>query len=233
MTDIDAGREVIRGLTNMALDTQTSTAKPTGRPARIRPILTACLLAIALARLLPASPAMAASPPPAANLATPAEATGAAELDARTVDREIASFRAAAVSLQQAMTIAQKRHRDSSIADISFDSSSGRPAYQVKTLQGDHVLEHAIDADTGAVIGGEIVTPLSELDAEDRRNLAALRGLRQQLADAVVLAERVTSGRALSGGLTREAGNLSFAIVVISDEGLKKVLLQPPRSAKR
>jgi hypothetical protein len=63
---------------------------------------------------------------------------------------------------------------------------------------------------------------------EDQSNLIALQSVRQELADAVFVAEDNTSGKALSGGLMNEAGKLNFVIVVLSGTKLKQVMLEPP-----
>ncbi|MFZ8483238.1 hypothetical protein ACO1NB_13710, partial [Staphylococcus aureus] len=77
-------------------------------------------------------------------------------------------------------------------------------------------------------MGGEAALPLAQLDLEDRSNLAVLGTITHRLADAVRVAEQAASGKAISGGLVRERGRLNFAIVVISGNDLKEVLLEPP-----
>jgi hypothetical protein len=69
---------------------------------------------------------------------------------------------------------------------------------------------------------------MSELKLEDRLTLIAMQSVRQELADAVFVAEDNTSGKALSGGLMNEAGKLNFVIVVLSGTKLKQVMLEPP-----
>ena len=49
------------------------------------------------------------------------------------------------------------------------------------------------------------------------------------LFEAVVVAERSTRGKAVSGGLMNEDGTLYFVVVVDTVDGLKQVLLEPPR----
>jgi len=44
----------------------------------------------------------------------------------------------------------------------------------------------------------------------------------------VRVAERAASGRALSGGLQKEEGHLSFVVLVLSGDQLKEVSLEPP-----
>ncbi|MFB9264541.1 PepSY domain-containing protein [Bradyrhizobium erythrophlei] len=147
--------------------------------------------------------------------------------------RELDSFRAAQVTLSRAMAIAESLHAGSTTADVSFDGAAATPVYRVKTVQEDRVWRHTIDAATGAVMESEAASPLMTLDAEDRSNLIVLKTLRHRLSDAVRVAERTTSGKAISGGLTRERGRLNFVIVVLSGADLKQVILEPPGARRR
>jgi len=189
------------------------------------------LLAIALlAAILPVPVyAVAASTDLPAALGN--EADDGASLDQRAVDRELSLFRDSAISLSQAMVIAEALHAGSTTADISFDGAAASPVYRVKTLHNDRVWRHAIDASTGKIVGGGAASPLNEFDAEDRSNLVALKTIRHRLADAVRVAEHAASGKAISGGLIRERGRLNFAIVVMSGGDLKEVILEPPGAA--
>ncbi|WGR67797.1 PepSY domain-containing protein [Bradyrhizobium sp. ISRA432] len=186
------------------------------------------MFAIALAALLVAAPARAIVTTSGTPAALHNETDGDAEADRQEVSREIERFRSSTISLSQAMTIAEARHAGATTADVSFDGASGVPVYRVKTLHNDRIWRHTINAATGEVIGGEAALPLTQLDAEDRNNLAALGAIRHRLADAVRVAERAASGKAISGGLVRERGRLNFAIVVISGDDLKEVILEPP-----
>jgi uncharacterized membrane protein YkoI len=161
------------------------------------------------------------------------EAGDGAASDQQAVNRELALFRGSAVSLSQAMAIAEALHAGATTADVSFDGASDSPVYRVKTLHNDRIWQHAIDATTGKIVGGEAALPLKELDAEDRSNLVALKTIRHRLADAVRVAEHAASGKAVSGGLIRERGRLNFAIVVMSGSDLKEVILEPPGGAGR
>lgn len=188
---------------------------------------TSGLLAIALSALLLAAPARAL-----VTTGTPTalhgDSDGDTEADRQAVSREIERFRGSSISISQAMAIAEGRHAGATTADVSFDGASRVPVYRVKTLLNDRIWRHTIDASTGELVGGEAALPLAELDLDDRSNLAALGAIRHRLADAVRVAERAASGKAISGGLVRERGRLNFAIVVISGDDLKEVLLEPP-----
>ncbi len=161
------------------------------------------------------------------------EAGNGASSDQQAVSRELALFRGSAVSLSQAMAIAEARHAGATTADVSFDGTPNSPVYRVKTLHNDRIWQHAIDATTGKIVGGEAALPLKQVEAEDRSNLVALKTIRHRLADAVRVAEQAASGKAISGGLIRQRGRLNFAIVVMSGSDLKEVILEPPGAAGR
>jgi uncharacterized membrane protein YkoI len=191
------------------------------------------LLAVALVALVLPAPiyAMASSADEPSLLRNEAEESAAS--DQRAISRELALFRGSAVSLSQAMAIAEALHAGATTADVSFDGAPDAPVYRVKTLHNDRIWHHAIDAATGKLVGGEAALPLKEFDAEDRSNLVALKAVRHRLADAVRVAEQAASGKAISGGLVRERGRLNFAIVVMSGDDLKAVVLEPPGAARR
>ena len=194
---------------------------------------TSGLLAIALPALLLAAPAQAIATAGSTPTALHSETDGDAEVDRQAVSREIERFRSSSISISQAMAIAEGRHAGATTADVSFDGATGVPVYRVKTLHNDRIWRHTINAATGEIVGGEAALPLAELDHEDRDNLAALGAIRHRLADAVQVAERAASGKAISGGLVRERGRLNFAIVVISGDDLKEVILEPPGARAR
>jgi len=135
-------------------------------------------------------------------------------------------FRTARLSLGDAMAIAEKLHDGSRTARISFDVS-GSPLYRVRTVKNDEIWENVVDAETGRVSGDEIASSLKNLSAEDRRNIIALRSARQQLTDAVLIAEKAASGKAFGGGLTNDEGKLKFIVVIVSGDRVKEVMLEP------
>ena len=191
------------------------------------------LLAAALVAVTLPAPVFAVASPTGEPATLRNEAEDSPASDQRAVDRELELFRGSAISLSQAMAIAEALHAGATTADVSFDGASGSPIYRVKTVHHDRIRQHAIDATTGEIVGGEAALPLKELNAEDRSNLAALKTLRHRLADAVRVAEVAASGKAISGGLVRQRSRLNFAIVVMSGGDLKEVILEPPGAARR
>jgi hypothetical protein len=191
------------------------------------------LLAIVLVAIILPVPVYAIASPTGEPASLGNEAEESAASDQQAVNRELEIFRGSAISLSQAMAIAEALHAGAMTADVSFDGASDSPVYRVKTLHNDRIWQHAIDATTGKIVGGEAALPLRELDAEDRSNLAALKTIRHRLADAVRVAESAASGKAISGGLIRQRSRLNFAIVVMSGSDLKEVILEPPGVARR
>jgi len=186
--------------------------------------------AIILLSLLALATPYAIPPSSATQAATQEGGADDERIHQEVVSRELEAFRAAQVSLRQAMGIAEKLHLGSRTADITFEGASGSPVYRVKTFQNNRLWEHAIDAKTGDMIGTETVSHLNDLNSDDRNNVIALRTVRQELSDAVIIAEQVASGRAMGGGLMNENGKLNFVIVVVSGgSDLKQVVLEPPQ----
>ena len=190
-------------------------------------------LVFALLSTLLTAPAHANATPNDAPTALPNDAVDDAALDRQAVTREIERFRSSTISLSQAMAIAESMHAGSTTADVSFDGEAATPVYRVKTVHADRIWQHAVDAKTGAIVGGEAALPLTELDADDRTNVVALKAIRHRLLDAIHVAEHAASGRAISGGLTRERGRLNFTIVIVSGNDLKEVVLEPPGARGR
>jgi uncharacterized membrane protein YkoI len=185
----------------------------------------------ALSLIIPNLPAAIASPTVA-----PALVDNEPDVDlsvAREVERELQRFRSARVPLRQALDIAERLHAGSRTADISFDGKGDVLVFHVKTVKDQLLWENTIDALSGTVIGDEVASSLSALDDDDQLDVVALNGVRQNLSDAVFIAESSTSGKAISGGLKNEGGKLNFIIVVVADDELKQVVLEPPRAKIR
>ena len=144
----------------------------------------------------------------------------------------LALFRAAPLSLSQAISIAERLHGGSRVAAITFDISSA-PAYRVRTIKNKEIWENTIDVSTGRATRPELALTLNEIKAEERDNIIALRSVEQELSDAVAIAEKATVGKAISGGLVKESDHIKFVVVVLSDDRVKEVFLEPPRALSK
>jgi uncharacterized membrane protein YkoI len=143
-----------------------------------------------------------------------------------------AAFHAAPLSLIQAITIAERLHTGSRTVAISFDTSDN-PSYRVRTVKDKEIWENVIDVRTGRTAGPETVRSLNELELEERDNINALGSVKQELSNAVAIAEKAAAGKAISGGLVKEGDQLNFVVVVLSDDHVKEVFLEPPRATSK
>jgi uncharacterized membrane protein YkoI len=146
--------------------------------------------------------------------------------------RFLTQFHAAQLSLIRAIAIAQELHAGSRAAAITFDVS-GTPAYRVRTVRNNEIWDNVIDAATGQAAGQETPWSLKEIEADERDNIIALKSVSQELSDAVAIAEKATAGKAIGGGLAKERDKLNFVVVVLSDDHVKEVYLEPPRTTGR
>jgi uncharacterized membrane protein YkoI len=154
------------------------------------------------------------------------------ETDTDSDQRFLAAFLAAPIPLIEAIGIAERLHTGSRTAAISFDTSDN-PSYRVRTVKDKEIWENLVDVQTGRIVGPETAWSLNELDMEERDNINALRLVKQELSDAVAIAEKAAAGKAISGGLVKEGDQLNFVVVVLSDDHVKEVFLEPPRAASK
>ena len=160
------------------------------------------------------------------------EQHGSSQDDEDLYRRLLEKFPAAQLPLAKAIEIAEQLHPGSRTASISFELSAS-PGYRVLTVKHAETWENIIDANTGSTVGPETTLTLSELDDEDRSKIVAFRSVRQELSDAVRVAEKAASGKALGAGLVRQDGKLNFVVVVASGDSLKEVMLEPPKAGRR
>jgi uncharacterized membrane protein YkoI len=165
---------------------------------------------------------------PTASAAVLADESSAESSTEKAVEHQLELFRSTQVPLRQAMRIAEALHPGSRTIDISFDGKDDALVYRVKTVQDQHMWENSIDARSGSVTGEEVASFLNVLGYDDQLNVATLKGIRQNMSDAVTIAEKSTAGKAISGNLMNDKGKLHFVIVTVVGDDLKQVILEPP-----
>jgi uncharacterized membrane protein YkoI len=159
-------------------------------------------------------------------------ATAQGNVEEAAIRRVLEQFHTTKVPLGRAMAIAERLHDGSRTADISFEIS-GPPVYRVRTIKNERVFENVIDANTGSIAQTEIASSLKELDRADLANVIALKWIKQELSDAVRVAEKAADGQALAGGLVKQDGKLNFVVVIATSDHLKEVMLEPPKIGQR
>jgi uncharacterized membrane protein YkoI len=152
--------------------------------------------------------------------------------DAERDRRLLQEFCAAQLPLTQAIEIAERLHRGSRAAAARFELSGG-PAYRVITVSDGRAWENLIDATSGKVAQPETTSSLNDFDRDQRSNIVALGSVAQDLSDAVRVAEKAAAGKAFGGGLVEEEGKLNFLVVVLSEDELKEVRLEPPIAGRK
>jgi uncharacterized membrane protein YkoI len=168
-----------------------------------------------------------------ADLSAPSTATQ--DGDAAVVDNDREVLRQllklsheATVSLGEAITKAEKLHEGSRTTHIGFEKPDS-VEYRVRTVRGNAIWENTIDARNGRIIGKENSFSPSELSSDDRRDIEALKHVMPELSAAVAFAEKAVEGKAVGATLIDEDGTPNFAVVVISNNRLKQVMLEARR----
>ena len=154
------------------------------------------------------------------------------DADEAAIRRLIEQFRTIKIPLSQTVAIAEHLHDGSRTTDVSFEIS-GPAIYRVRTVGNERLWENVIDANTGRVSQTEIASSLKELDRADLANIIALKWIKQELSDAVRVAESAADGQALAGGLMKQDGKLNFVVVIATSDHLKEVMLEPPKVGQR
>lgn len=134
----------------------------------------------------------------------------------------------ATVTLSEAIAKAEKLHDGSRTAQIGFEKPDS-PEYRVRTVRGNVIWENTIDARNGRIISKETTFSLDELSSDDRRDIDALKHVKPGLSEAVAFAEKAVDGKAVGATLIDEDGAPNFAVVVISNDRLKQVMLEARR----
>ena len=140
---------------------------------------------------------------------------------------ELKAFSQVKVALATAIAAANKHTSGGAVVDASFDAGNGKPAYKVKTYQNSSVWEGIVDAASGQVTGVGKTTPESELDQEDKAELAGLKQASTTLARSVDTAEQQVAGKAISAGLEETNGRIVFEVMVVKNGSVRKIVIDP------
>ena len=171
--------------------------------------------------LLSAAPALAAQPQ---------VIVAAAEQEIKTEhasQAELTTFSQVKTPIATAIAAANKHTNGGAVIDVSFDAGNGTPVYKVKTYQNSSVWEGIVDAASGQVVGIGKTTKESELDQEDRAELAGLPHATVTLAQAVDIAEKRDAGKAISAGLEETKGKIVFEVMIVKNGSVRKISIDP------
>jgi uncharacterized membrane protein YkoI len=137
-----------------------------------------------------------------------------ASFDRSSQSVTIAAVDPARLSVIDIIAVAEKLQSGASVLDVSFEPKDGKPAYAVRTYANGKIWDGLLDAISGDALDDGTVTVESELDAEDKAELAALKGAKITLRQAVASAEKGSGGRALNAGLEQVRGRAVWEILI-------------------
>jgi uncharacterized membrane protein YkoI len=127
---------------------------------------------------------------------------------------EPAAVESAKLSVIDIIAAAEKLQAGASVLDVSFEPKDGKPAYAVRTYSNGKVWDGLLDGNSGAAIDQGTVMDESALDDEDKAELAALKGAKITLRQAIASAEKANGGRAINAGLEQVRGRAVWEILI-------------------
>ena len=155
------------------------------------------------------------------------------ESEAAAISQEIKAFGNVRVSARRAIAIAERRGAGAKVVDLSFDGTTDRPVYRVKVFWNEELWEGKVDASTGVPIDDGSTTPASKLGEEHKTALAAFAAAALDLSEAVAIAEKYGSGKAVSAGLQFDGAKLALLVVIVSKGSLKEISVEPGEGRSR
>jgi uncharacterized membrane protein YkoI len=138
-----------------------------------------------------------------------------------------ATVESAWLSVTDIITAAEKLQAGASVLDVSFEPKDGQPAYAVRTYAKGKVWDGLLDGTSGAAIDHGTVIDESTLDAEDKAELAALKGAKITLRQAIASAEKANGGRALNAGLEQVRGRAVWEIHIQNTTQPQQIHIDP------
>src|ERR1700676_3242104 len=138
-----------------------------------------------------------------------------------------AAIESARLSVTEIIAAAEKLQVGASVLDVSFEPQDGKPVYAVRTYANGKVWDGLFDGTSGAAIGKGTVIDESALDAEDKAEVAALKGAKITLRQAIASAEKVNGGRALNAGLEQVRGRAVWEILIPGTTQPQQIHIDP------
>jgi uncharacterized membrane protein YkoI len=140
---------------------------------------------------------------------------------------EAATDYSARLSVTDIIDAAEKLQVGASVLDVSFEPKDGQPVYAVRTYASGKIWDGLLDGTSGAAIDQGTVIDESALDAEDKAELAALKGAKITLRQAIASAEKADGGRALNAGLEQVRGRAVWEILIQNTPQPRQIHIDP------
>jgi uncharacterized membrane protein YkoI len=150
-----------------------------------------------------------------------------ASLDRQRATVAPATAESARLSVTDIIAAAEKLQVGASVLDVSFEPKDGQPVYAIRTYANGKVWDGLLDGASGAAIDQGTVMDESALDAEDKAELAALKGAKITLRQAIASAEKLNGGRALNAGLEQIHGRAVWEILIQNTTQPQQIHIDP------
>jgi uncharacterized membrane protein YkoI len=140
---------------------------------------------------------------------------------------EPAAVESARLSVIDIIAAAEKLQAGAIVLDVSFEPKDGRPVYAVRTYANGKVWDGLLDATSGTAMDHGTVIDESALDDEDKAELAASKGAKITLREAIASAEKANGGRALNAGLEQVRGRAVWEILIQNAKHPQQIHIDP------
>jgi uncharacterized membrane protein YkoI len=150
-----------------------------------------------------------------------------ASLDRQRATVAPATAESARLSVTDIIAAAEKLQVGASVLDVSFEPKDGQPVYAIRTYANGKVWDGLLDGASGAAIDQGTVMDESALDVEDKAELAALKGAKITLRQAIASAEKLNGGRALNAGLEQIHGRAVWEILIQNTTQPQQIHIDP------
>jgi uncharacterized membrane protein YkoI len=138
---------------------------------------------------------------------------------------QLRAFEGSKLTAPQAIAAAQAHSNGGELVELKFDATRATPIYKVRTYRDRAVWDSEIDAQSGQLIGAAEVTPVAQLDSDDKSDLAGVvRVPTASLAQAVALAEARGVGKVMSAEVEEVDGKSVYELIVVKDGSAQRLV---------
>jgi uncharacterized membrane protein YkoI len=140
---------------------------------------------------------------------------------------DVAGFQHAKISLDQAITAAEKASGGKTI-DASFQMMNGKSGYAVTVLANSKMKDFWVDPQSGvATPQTKLTTAELNQQAMDKAGFSAVHSAKETLPQAIALAEQHSGGKAIDAMIEKRDSKLAYDIQVVKGGKLNSVWVDP------
>lgn len=136
------------------------------------------------------------------------------------------AFGQAKTSLSDAVAAGEKQAGGKAV-DATFGGGPTNPAFRVTVYKDKSLWEGLFDANTGQPVGQSNTIPESQLDAQEKADLAGVEQAKTTLAQAIKAAEQAGGGKAIDAGIEQRGGKMSYEIAVVKNGAVQPMTVDP------